>query len=457
MKSPAGQIGQTFINGGQRIPDRRLSPKALKGFRLFFYLGCVTSIVLVVVVGMVSYQTLNRQQVLEKWVEHTYKVLRKTDAITMCFNQTLLLDGNGNLPDQADSGSFGIRQYEHFKQQVHGLMTLVKDNQLRFKEISLLKSQIDDLFQARGDLKQFRAQIGKINGTFQRIKQREELLLLRRENAYNRSGRQTQIVIVVGSVLILLIVSFLIYVILTELKNRIRAYQEEHELNELKSSFITLASHEFRTPLSSILLSANLIERYLERDEKEPIEKHVTKIKQVVHNLEDILEDFLSLDQLEEGLVKAEFTSFDLVKLCQYITSNFSLNTKPGQRLVYDLPGAPQVVKLDRELIEKSLGCLISNAIKYAGDEARIWLTTAVNANMIVISVKDNGAGIAEADQQKLSSLFYRVNKTGHIAGTGLGLNIVQRYVQLMNGTLQFSSVPDEETSFTMTFPKGDL
>lgn len=102
--------------------------------------------------------------------------------------------------------------------------------------------------------------------------------------------------------LILIIVSVLIYVILKELTSRIRAYQQEHELNQVKSSFVTLASHEFRTPLSSVLLSASLIEKYLAGDEKEPVIKHAAKIKQVVHNLEGILEGFFSLEKLEEGL-----------------------------------------------------------------------------------------------------------------------------------------------------------
>ncbi|QHS55348.1 HAMP domain-containing histidine kinase [Mucilaginibacter sp. 14171R-50] len=453
MKSPEGKTSQIFFGGEQR--GRALSSKALKWFRIFFYLGCVTSIVLVVVVGLISYRALNRQRKLEKWVEHTYKVLRKTDSIAMYFNKTLLLDGYLEQPSHYEKGFFSASEHQGLIQQVNGLIILLKDNRLRSTEISLLGRQIDTLFRIsnEGDTKQFREHIGDINETLLRIKQLEESLLLNRESAYTRSSKQTQGIIVVGSLLILLIVSCLIYVILTELKSRMRAYQEEHELNQLKSSFITLASHEFRTPLSSVLLSATLIERYLERNESGPALKHAEKIRQVVHNLESILEDFLSLDQLEEGLIKAEFTSFDLVQLCRDAMLNFRLTAKPGQQLVYDSPTEPQMVNLDSDLIEKSLSGLISNAIKYAGDNAHICLTTEVTANSVIISVKDNGLGIAEEGQKKLSTLFYRVDSTGNIAGTGLGLNIVKRYVQLMGGTLGFSSVPNKQTCFTMTFP----
>ncbi|MBB5396828.1 HAMP domain-containing sensor histidine kinase [Mucilaginibacter sp. AK015] len=455
MKPPKGKTDQSFFTGEQTTPGRGLSSKALTGFRIFFYLGCVTSIVLVVIVGMTSYRALNRQQTLEKWVEHTYKVLRKTDSIAICFSKTLLLDSYMQQPHPYQKGFVSRSEYQSLTRQVNGLIALVKDSQLRSTEIWLLRRQIDTLFQIsnEGDTKRVHGYIRDINETLRRIKQLEESLLLNRENAYTRSGKQTQVIIVVGSLLILLIVSCLIYVILTELKSRMRAYQEEHELNQLKSSFITLASHEFRTPLSSVLLSATLIERYLERNESVPALKHAEKIRQVVHNLESILEDFLSLDQLEEGLIKAEFTSFDLVQLCRDAMLNLRLTAKPGQQLVYDSPTEPQMVNLDSDLIEKSLSRLISNAIKYAGDNAHIWLTTEVTANGVIISVKDNGLGIAEEDQKKLSTLFYRVDSTGNIAGTGLGLNIVKRYVQLMGGTLGFSSIPNEQTCFTMTFP----
>jgi signal transduction histidine kinase len=461
MKTPAGPESQHNPNDGQRIATRPLSPKALKGFRLVFYLGCATSILLVILVGLVSYTALNRQEILEKWVEHTYQVLRKTDSVNTYFNQALLPNRYTSARVASDTAGLDIRERQSLFGQVHALKLLIKDNELQLQQSLLLKQQIDTLWQASHHEitasppagRPYRSQIAKVSATIQRIKETEEALLAGREKAYSASGKQTQVIVVAGSVLILIIVSVLIYVILKELTRRIRAYQQEHELNQLKSSFVTLASHEFRTPLSSVLLSASLIEKYLARDEKEPVIKHAAKIKQVVHNLEGILEDFLSLEKLEEGLVTAGLTSFDLTALCLEIMTAMKSVAHPGQQLSYEPSHQPEMVVLDRALVEKSLNGLLSNAIKYAGDEARIRLVTGVTAGNVEISVKDNGVGIAEEDQANLSTLFYRVHHTGHISGTGLGLNLVKRYVQLMNGTLQFSSVPHVETCFKMTFP----
>lgn len=464
MKNPAGPESQNTSKSGKQTLTKPLSPKALSGFRFVFYLGCATSIILVVLVGLVSYKALNRQETLEKWVEHTYQVLRKTDSINTYFNQALLPKRYTNALVFSDTAGLDIQERQSLFRQVHTLKLLVEDNELQFQQSLLLKQQIDTLWQVShheitGSVNSqqasrfYRSQTAKINATLQRIKETEDILLTGREKAYSASGKQTQVIVVAGSLLILVIVSVLIYVILKELTSRIRAYQQEHELNELKSSFVTLASHEFRTPLSSVLLSASLIEKYLAKGEKELVIKHTAKIKQVVHNLEGILEDFLSLEKLEEGLVTAEFAAFDLTALCLEIMKEMKLVAKPGQQLSYEPSRQPEIVALDRTLIEKSLNGLLSNAIKYAGDKACIRLVTEVTAESLVVSVKDNGIGIAEEAQANLSTLFYRVHSTGHISGTGLGLNIVKRYVQLMHGTLQFSSIPHVETCFKMTFP----
>lgn len=440
---------------------KQLSPKALRGFRAVFYVGCATSIVLVILVGIVSYVALNRQQMLERSVEHTYLVLRKTNSINNYFNQAIA-SGRHLDPDLSDSAGHDPEAYQNLSRQLQTLKVLVKSDPHQLKRVSLLQQQIERLWEARGPTGSIsthsvgrldRSLTAKINALIQAIRDAEEILLLNREKAYGTSSKQTQAIVVAGSVLILLIVSVLIYVILKEMMSRTEAYQQEHELNQLKSSFITLASHEFRTPLSSMLLSASLIEKYLVRDEKEPVIKHATKIRQVVHNLEGILEDFLSLEKLEEGQIKAACSPFDLPELCRDMISAMKPHAKPGQQLRYESHGETLPVVLDRALIEKSLDGLLFNAIKYAGDEACICLLTEVTPQEVVIRVKDNGIGIAEEDQKRLSTIFYRVHDTGHISGTGLGLHIVKRYVQLMNGTFSFSSVPNVETCFQMSFP----
>ncbi|QTE38890.1 HAMP domain-containing sensor histidine kinase [Mucilaginibacter gossypii] len=453
MKIPEGSESRNILTrGGLRI-TRQLAPTALKSFRFDFYIGCAASIILVILTGAVSYNTLIQQERNEKRIERTYQVLRKTDSLNMLFNQAMVYQTYSKPLAPKDSSGLNTQQYEGLNTKVNSLKALViDDNQLT--QVINLKHQIDTLrrttFSERSNL---RLKIEKINETIHRFKHLEEMSLSSQEAGYKLSSKQTRVVIVAGSVLIMVIVSFLVYLILKELNARIRAYREEFELNQLKSTFVTLASHEFRTPLSSILLSATLIAKYLEKDEKTSIVKHVAKIKQVVHNLEDILEDFLSVERLEEGLTEAEFSSFDLVPLCEEIMAAMKQMARPGQELTYKPVQENAVVCLDRMLISKSINSLLSNAIKYAGDETNIELVTNLTAENLLISVRDNGIGIAKQDQMQLFSKFYRINNTGHISGTGLGLNIVKRYVQLMNGTLQFWSTPYKETCFTMIFP----
>ncbi|WP_295711462.1 HAMP domain-containing sensor histidine kinase [Mucilaginibacter sp.] len=265
--------------------------------------------------------------------------------------------------------------------------------------------------------------------------------------------RQIKLFVTAGTAMVLMIVAFLVYIVLNELKSRSRAYQHEHQLNKLKSNFITLASHEFRTPLSSVMLSAALIEKYAQKQETENIVKHSLKIKTVVHRLEVILDDFLSLEKLDAGRVMASAVSFDLDTLCRETMEEVCFMGKPGQQFSYEQTGNVGMVGLDQELIRKALTNLLFNAVKYAGEQAHIWLLLQITEEWITISVKDNGTGIAEKDQHQLFTIFHRVDDSGNIPGTGLGLHIVKRYVQLMGGTLHFYSRPQDETCFEMTFP----
>lgn len=259
-------------------------------------------------------------------------------------------------------------------------------------------------------------------------------------------------IVAIGTAIVLGIVAFLVYVVLNELNSRSRAYQHEHDLNQMKSKFITLASHEFRTPLSSILLSAALIEKYVQKADFDNLIKHARKIKQVVHRLEGILDDFLSLEKLNEEQIRANFTEFDLESLCRRALEEALKGAFPDQKISYEHSGGIATVFLDSELIKNALNHLLSNAVKYAGEDTDIRLHSKITAGHILISVIDNGVGIAQKDQDQLASTFYRVSESGTVPGTGLGLYLVKRYVDLMNGELHFYSEPGKETCFQMVF-----
>jgi len=231
--------------------------------------------------------------------------------------------------------------------------------------------------------------------------------------------------------------------------------EKEKELGQMKSRFVSMASHEFRTPLSSIQLSAILVEKYAQEFSNPNISKHIAKIKTSVGNLTGILNDFLSLEKLEAGKVEPIFTEFNLVKFGEEITEEMQLVAKQNQNIIYQHTGTTSVFKLDPALLKNCIINLISNAIKYSGENTFIEFNTEVASDQLVVVVKDNGIGIPESDQKHLFEAFFRAHNTGNISGTGLGLNIVARYVGLINGTVQFESKVNYGTSFTLTFSQS--
>jgi two-component system sensor kinase FixL len=228
--------------------------------------------------------------------------------------------------------------------------------------------------------------------------------------------------------------------------------EKEKELGQLKSRFVSMASHEFRTPLSAIQLSASLIDKYSQQFSSDNITKHVGKIKNAVSNLTTILNDFLSLEKLEAGRVEPAFSAFNLVKLSEEITEEMQMVAKQNQHIVYQHTGKQSMVNLDQNLLKNCIFNLIANAIKYSGEDTFIEFNTEISDEGCTVIIKDNGIGIPEKDQKHLFEPFFRAHNTGNIPGTGLGLNIVARYTQLMNGKIQFSSVVNKGTSFTITF-----
>lgn len=231
-----------------------------------------------------------------------------------------------------------------------------------------------------------------------------------------------------------------------------QSLEKEKELNQLKSRFVSMASHEFRTPLSAVQLSASLIEKYAEMPDLPNVLKHTGRIKSSVQLLTSILNDFLSLERLEAGKVLAKNEPINLVELGEEITEEMQLICKANQHIVYQHTGSEGTFVLDANLLKNSIINLISNAIKYSGENTFIEFNTEISGDTCHIVVKDDGIGIPEEDQKNLFEPFFRAHNTGNIPGTGLGLNIVRRYVSLMGGAVTCQSAQDKGTVFTLAF-----
>lgn len=230
--------------------------------------------------------------------------------------------------------------------------------------------------------------------------------------------------------------------------------EKEKELNQLKSRFVSMASHEFRTPLSSVQLSVSLIEKYIQKSDFQAVNKHTARIRAAVELLNNILNDFLSLEKLEAGKVVVNKAMINVVHLGEEIVEDMQMICKKNQHIVYQHTGSEAEFMLDAHLLKSSIINLISNAIKYSGEDTFIEFSTAISEDACTVIVKDNGIGIPDEDQVNLFEPFFRAHNTGNIPGTGLGLNIVKRYISLMEGELEYWSALNKGTMVKMVFKK---
>ena len=228
--------------------------------------------------------------------------------------------------------------------------------------------------------------------------------------------------------------------------------EHEKKLNETKSRFVSTASHEFRTPLSAITSSVSLAEHYAQSGEFEKMKKHFNRIESSVKNLVDILNDYLSLDKIEQNKIQIEYVSFNLSEFCNEIIGEMSGILKEGQNIHYVHKGDEEV-KQEKKILRNILLNLLSNAVKYSDKNKEIFLTTEVSTDKIIVSVRDNGIGISEKDQANLFQTFFRANNAVNIEGTGLGLTIVKRYVELLGGTINLKSKIGEGTTVNIELP----
>ncbi|GAB4136173.1 MAG: hypothetical protein Fur0041_10600 [Bacteroidia bacterium] len=235
-------------------------------------------------------------------------------------------------------------------------------------------------------------------------------------------------------------------------KEVMHALQQEKELNELKSRFVTTASHEFRTPLGTILSSAALISKYEKAEEQEKRLKHIDRIKSAVKNLTEILNDFLSIEKLEEGVVRYTPQKVNLLELIQDTTDELRTVVKNGQTIDVEYC-CEEETYIDPQLMKNVIINLLSNAIKYSPEEKPIKVKVEQQGNNIRMDFIDRGIGIPEKDQTYIFQRFFRAQNASNEQGTGLGLNIVKKYIDLMNGEISFSSKYGEGTTFTVIIP----
>jgi PAS domain S-box-containing protein len=230
------------------------------------------------------------------------------------------------------------------------------------------------------------------------------------------------------------------------------ALNKEKELNEIKSRFVSMASHEFRTPLSTVMSSASLIVKYQTTEDQDKREKHIKRIKDSVKHLNDLLEDFLSMGKLDEGRVFTEVVSFDVKDFLNDVFDEMRLILKEGQDIKLNCEGEVLFVT-DKRLLKNVLINLLSNAIKFSDPDKPIFVNVDNSGSRLILQVQDSGIGIPEEDLPHLFSTFYRGRNATNIQGTGLGLHIVKRYVNMLEGEITLNSKLNSGTTFNIGLP----
>lgn len=231
----------------------------------------------------------------------------------------------------------------------------------------------------------------------------------------------------------------------------INALEREKGLNDLKSNFVSIASHEFRTPLTAILSSIRLIETYLATGDTGNCQRHILRIKNSVTSLTEILDDILTVEKLERGKLLPKMELFNLPKFVQNLVDELAPISKTNQRIIYAHTGTLNILS-DKSILKNTLQNLLSNAIKYS--ESNIRISSSIEGQTAVLIISDRGIGIPEKDQQNIFGRFFRATNIGSIPGTGLGLNIAKHYVDLLDGAISFESVEKEGTTFTIRLPQ---
>lgn len=437
------------------------------------------------ILGIVSYRYNEQVVNTSYWISHTHRVIEVADEISLALKD-LQLESNA-IYIRRDTSR--LSRYRSVKRQVLLLLeeagNLTNNNHEQRSEIDslarLLPTMVSfadmaipfskgaddpqDIYKRFNEANAWRDRTSVI---LSKIRTSEVKMLRDREaengkstELFNKAFRQ----LLAGTALLVVTAFFSIrhnFNRLMRIDEQLRQAQEntekslaaEIELNKLKSNFVALASHEFRTPLTTILSSASLLENYASGENQAKASRHISRIKSSVNSLTTILNEFLSLTKIEEGRLVPNIERLDIKQYLVGCVANLQNFAKPGQRVIYTHSGLNDV-ETDAVFIGNIVNNLVSNAIKYSPENSIINVSSDIG-DTVHLSVRDNGIGIPEKDQKHLFERFYRASNAGTVHGTGLGLHIMKHYVEMLNGTVQIKSELGKGTSvdIVLTPPK---
>jgi len=246
----------------------------------------------------------------------------------------------------------------------------------------------------------------------------------------------------------------------TEIQKRIEAeakikdaLKKERELNELKTKFLSMVSHEFKTPLSGILTSTMLLSKYKLEGQQDKRDKHIETITNKVHYLNNIINDFLSIERLDSNNTNYKFSEFNLSKIVNEVVYNANMLLKSGQKINIPNNSDEYILFQDEMFLELALSNIINNAIKYSPQNTPIDIEINKCGGNIVFKIIDHGIGIPNKDQKFIFNRYFRAENALNDQGTGIGLNIVKSHLENLGGTINFTSIENKGSIFVFELP----
>jgi len=241
---------------------------------------------------------------------------------------------------------------------------------------------------------------------------------------------------------------------LAEALSALRAEQaKQTELSDLKSKFVSMTSHEFRTPIAVIVSSSEMLEAYADRWSDQKKAEHLARIRAAAQGMTRMLDAILLIGRSDAGMLKFEPRSVDVSELCRTVIEDVAQSSQQKERVVYERDAGTERVVADEQLLKHVLENLLTNALKYSPSDRPVSFEVGRDGEALVFSVRDRGIGVPEQDRAQLFEPFHRGSNVGKVSGTGLGLAIAKRAVDLHGGSLSLQSSVGEGTCFTVRIP----
>jgi signal transduction histidine kinase len=233
-----------------------------------------------------------------------------------------------------------------------------------------------------------------------------------------------------------------------------KTLEREMELSELKSRFVSMVSHEFRTPLSIILMNVDIIRKYNDRLSIAEKEKYMASVHTSIQRMTDLLDDVLTISRAEMGRLEFRPEPLNIDSFCRSVVDEIRTTANAALTFEYEARGTCRSAIADKKLLRLILTNLVSNAAKYSEPGGTVWVTLTCDEDQLVVDVTDEGIGIPEQEQTRVFETFFRATNTGRMSGTGLGLAIAKQCVEYHHGTIAFESVEGKGSTFTLTLPR---